>query len=194
MSKRVLVPISRGFEEIEALCVVDILRRAGVEVVLACLEEERTVMGRSGIQVIADQTLSAALAAGPYDLVVLPGGLPNAHALCDDERVIACVQGQLAAGAWVAAICAAPLALQRAGVLEGLRLTSHPSVRDQLPGDRYSEDRVVVDGRVVTSRAAGTALEFAFTLVRLLVGAEAVLLVNAGVLADLGRGDAPGGR
>ncbi len=183
MSKRVLVPISTGFEEIEALTVVDILNRAGATVVLAGLVSG-PVTGRSKITVVPDMDLDAALAAASYDLVVLPGGLPNAYTLRDDPRIVSLLQKSAEADKEVAAICAAPSALEKAGLLAGIKATGHPSCRADLASADYSEDRVVREGRVTTSRAAGTAMEFAFSLVRTLFGEEKVKEVNAGVLAE----------
>ena len=184
MSKKVLIPIATGFEEIECFTAVDILRRAGAAVVLAGAVPS-PIVGRSQIAVLPDVTLDEAAAAGPYDLVVLPGGLPNAYTLRDDPRVIAAVKETAAAGKPVAAICAAPAALEAAGLLAGRTATNHPSCTADLPSATYSEARVVTDDRVITSRAAGTAMEFAFELVRVLFSDEKVQEVNAGVLAKL---------
>jgi 4-methyl-5(b-hydroxyethyl)-thiazole monophosphate biosynthesis len=184
MTKRVLVPIAEGFEEIEALTIVDILRRAGAEVVLAGLGEP-PVVGRSNVSVIPDASLDEALAGAPYDLIVLPGGLPNSHILRDDERISRALAEQKQAGLYVGAICAAPLALDKAGVLDGCPLTGHPTIKGDLPAEGFREDRVVVAGKVLTSRAAGTAMEFAFAIVEELYGPEKVEEVNAGVLARL---------
>ena len=185
MAKRVLVPIATGFEEIEALTVVDILRRAGAEVVLAGITEQRPIDGRSNISVVPDMSFDEALKTGPFDIIVLPGGLPNAYILRDDERVIRALKDQASRGGHVAAICASPVGLDRAGLLEGIRITSHPTVREELPDDNYCEERVVTVSRVMTSRAAGTAMEFAFAIVMELFGPEKVEEVNAGVLAAL---------
>ncbi len=184
MTKRVLVPISAGFEEIEAISVIDILRRAGAEVVVASLLEGK-VTGRSQITLTPDMSLDKALGQAPYDLVVLPGGLPNAYTLRDDPRIVALLQKAAKEGRYTAAICAAPAALEKAGLLKGIFATGHPSCIEDLPSADYLEDRVVVSGKVITSRAAGTALEFAFELVSALFGEEKVREVNAGVLARL---------
>ena len=184
MTKRVLVPLAEGFEEIEAMTVVDILRRADVEVVTAGLQEG-PITGRSAITVVPDTTLDEALTAAGYDMVVCPGGLPGSHYLRDDPRVIGALKRTAEAGGFTAAICAAPLVLDRAGLLDGATQTSHPSVRGELPAEGYLEERVVTSGRVVTSRAPGTAMEFAFTLLRELLGDAAVEEVNQGVLARL---------
>jgi len=184
MIKRVLVPVSRGFEEIEAITIVDILRRAGAEVVLAGVDGDR-VTGRSGITVVPDTSLDDALEKRPYDMIVLPGGLPNAHTLRDDPRIIAGLRRTLAEGGRVGAICAAPLALERAGLLEGRLATSTPGAEKDLVSATYSTDRVVISGPVATSRSAGTAMEFAFALVGELFGGDKVDEVNSGVLARL---------
>jgi protein deglycase len=184
MTRRVLVPISTGFEEIETVTVIDILKRAGAEVVLASLEGDR-VAGRSNITLIADMSLDEALASGGYDLIVLPGGLPNAYTLRDDERIIAAVKAQVSAGGKAAAICAAPLALERAGVLCGKQATCHPGMVDELTSATFTEARVAAAGNITTSRSAGTAMEFAFSLVRDLFGEAKVEEVNTGVLARL---------
>lgn len=184
MAKRVLVPLAEGFEEIEALTVVDILRRGGVEVVTAGLAAG-PVTGRSAIAVLPDTTLDEALAGAEYDMVVCPGGLPGSHYLRDDPRVIGALRRTAEAGGFTAAICAAPLVLDRAGLLAGGCQTSHPSVRDELPAAGYLEERVVTSGKVITSRAPGTAMEFAFTLLGELLGEQAVAEVNQGVLARL---------
>jgi 4-methyl-5(b-hydroxyethyl)-thiazole monophosphate biosynthesis len=185
MTKKVLVPVSKGFEEIEALTAVDILRRAGAQVVLAGCEGEGAVEGRSSIRVVPDTSLEAALAEGPYDLIALPGGLPNAYTLRDDERLQAALKVQAERDGFVAAICAAPVALAEAGLLEGKAKTSHPAVKAEMPSEGYREDRVVVDGRVITSRGPGTAMEFAFALVRALFGEDKVEEVNGPVFARL---------
>ena len=183
MSKSVLVPIAHGFEEIEALTVVDILRRAEARVVLAAVGEGLTVVGRSHISVNAEMTIEEAVKESPYDMLVLPGGLPNAHILRDSPVVQQSIRDHHGTGALIGAICAAPLALAQAGILAGKTVTSHPSVRDQMPAEGYSENRVVWIDRIVTSRAPGTAMEFALSIVARLFGEEKAAAVNEGVLA-----------
>jgi 4-methyl-5(b-hydroxyethyl)-thiazole monophosphate biosynthesis len=167
---KVLVPLAVGFEEMEAVIVVDVLRRAGITVVTASLTDHPTVTGSHDIPLVAETTLDA-IAEDHFDAVVLPGGLPGATNLRDDARVARLVQRTAEQDGWVAAICAAPLALASFGVLRGKRFTSHPSVREplQAAGGEYVEQRVVVDGRTVTSRSPGTAFEFALELVAHLV-------------------------
>ncbi len=163
---KVLVPIAEGFEEMEAVIVVDVLRRADIAVVTAALTSCLTVAGSHGIPMVADTTLDAVL-EDSFDAVALPGGLPGAIHLRDDARVAKLTRGVVERGGWAAAICAAPMALAAFGLLQGKAFTSHPSVRDRLAeaGGTYVEQRVAADGRIVTSRSPGTALEFALALV-----------------------------
>ncbi|MBI5380177.1 MAG: DJ-1/PfpI family protein [Nitrospirae bacterium] len=179
----VLVPLAEGFEEIEAVTVIDILRRAGVEVVVAGLVEG-PVIGRSGIRVAPDCALDE-VSSRAFDMIVLPGGLPGTTHLKEDARIRQLVKEQAARGKYTAAICAAPTVLHAVGLTAGRTLTSHPSVQGTLTESRYLEERVVVDGALITSRAPGTALEFAFALVEILCGKAKAEEVNRGVLARL---------
>jgi 4-methyl-5(b-hydroxyethyl)-thiazole monophosphate biosynthesis len=176
---RVLVPLAEGFEEIEAVTVVDLLRRAGIEVHTASLDGPR-VTGSHGIALVADIALDAAT-ADDYDMIVLPGGMPGAEHLKNDPRVISLLRRFAAEGRYTAAICAAPSVLAHAGLLEECAATSFPGFLDanSAPGIRLRDDAVVVDGKVVTSRGAGTAMEFGLALVELLAGAEARRQVQA---------------
>ncbi len=183
--KRVLMPLAPGFEEIEALTVVDILRRAGAEVTLAGTVEG-PIEGRTSIRVLPDTGLDEAL-EGEYDLIVLPGGGGGTKRLREDPRVLKALKRFNSEKRPIAAICAAPTVLSAAGVTEGRRITCHPGSREGLieRGERVSDGRVVIDGLLVTSQGPGTALEFAFSLVTLLFGKEKAKEVNAGVLARL---------
>jgi 4-methyl-5(b-hydroxyethyl)-thiazole monophosphate biosynthesis len=163
MTHRVLVPLAAGFEEIEAITIVDVLRRAGADVVLAALEPG-IVRGAHGIEVRADTEL-AQIEGESFDMLVLPGGQPGARHLAADARVLDLVRSMHSRGLIVAAICAAPSVLAAAGVLAGVTVTSHPSVRDKLGLAKVDAARSVVrSGRVVTSQGAGTAMEFALEL------------------------------
>lgn len=170
---RVLVPLAEGFEEIEAVTVVDLLRRADIEVHTAALANRR-VTGSHGITVEADLALDDAKAAD-YDMIVLPGGMPGADHLKNDARVLALLREFAAAGRFTAAICAAPGVLAHAGLLKGREATSFPGFLrpDSAPGIRLSESPVVVDGKVVTSRGPGTAIDFSLALIGLLKGETA---------------------
>jgi 4-methyl-5(b-hydroxyethyl)-thiazole monophosphate biosynthesis len=176
----VLVILPEGFEEIEAVTPIDLLRRAGVEVTVASLAENFHVTGRSGLVVHADTTLSAS-ASKPYDLLFLPGG-PGVINLRSDKRVAELVRAQAAAGRWLAAICAAPTVLAAAGLLDGRRYTAHFSVAKELP-HILADQRVVVDGLIITSRGAGTALDFGLMLVEKLVSATKAAEIAVAVAA-----------
>ena len=180
MSKRVLCLLAPGFEEIETLVPVDLLRRAGAEVVLASLDSERTVTGRSGIAVFASAALANVI-NGSFDLLLLPGG-PGVKALRADGRAGRLAAAYVRADRPVAAICAAPTILADAGVLAGKRFTAHFSVYVELP-QALADERVVEDGLLITSRGAGTALEFGLALVRRLYGASVAEEVAKSIMA-----------
>ena len=168
MSK-VLIPLAQGCEEIEAVTVIDILRRADIEVVVAGLTAGPVTCSR-GTVIVPDVTLDDVMAES-FDMIVLPGGMPGAEHLKNDQRILELLRKLADAGKFVAAICAAPMALHAAGLLQHRTATSFPGVLDQLPGSHtYSSEAVVVDGNIVTSRGPGTAMDFALTLVELLAG------------------------
>lgn len=181
--KKVLLILHRGFEELEAVAPLDLLRRAGFDVTSASAQAELLVEGGRGIKVQADRPLDECLRER-YDLIVLPGG-PGIPALRKDARVLDLVRRAHSEGVPLAAICAAPLLLADAGVAAGHTVTSFPGVRAEVEGraKAYSEDRVVVDGKVITSRGAGTAEEFALALVGYLEGKEAAEKVRKSVVA-----------
>ena len=181
--KKVLVALAPGFEEIETITVVDILRRAGARVVLAATEEG-PVEGSRGVSVLPD-TLIDQVSDSDFDLVVLPGGQPGTNNLLKNAKVNAIIKNMHKAQKQVAAICAAPIVLHAAGILKGVAVTSHPSVQEQLTDTQYSDDRVVVDGHIVTSRSPGTALEFALKLVEILYDKDRMDTVNKAVMARL---------
>jgi len=168
--KKVLLPLAAGFEEIETVTVVDVLRRAGLEVVTAGIGEG-SLEGSRKVRVVPDMTLEQALQQD-FDALVLVGGQPGVNNLRADARVLALVCRMNQAHKIIGAICAAPLILRDAGIIAGLRLTSHPGVEKDLSGCDYSEERVVIDEHLVTSRGPGTSMEFAFTLVKMLVSQE----------------------
>jgi 4-methyl-5(b-hydroxyethyl)-thiazole monophosphate biosynthesis len=176
-AKTTLVILGKGFEEIEALAPVDLLRRAGVECTTASCEGDRMVLGRSGIRVEAD-TLLDEVAGRTFDCLVVPGG-PGTMALRQDPRVLDLVRAHHGEDKLIGAICAAPVVLLDAGVLPGIRYTGHASILLELP--EIQEQAVVVDGRVLTSRGAGTAVEFALALVAMLVGQEQADAVAASI-------------
>jgi len=162
--------LAPGFEEIEAMSVVDTLRRAGVTVVLAGLHDG-PVEAAHGVKVIPDCGIDE-LAAEDFDAVILPGGYPGYVNLGADARVLALVRTVFEAGKIVAAICGAPVILGRLGIVKGKRATIFPGKESDLTDAKPVRDPVVVDGTVVTSQGPGTALEFAITLAELLVGVQ----------------------
>lgn len=165
----VLAILAEGFEEIEATSPIDLLRRAGVEVTVAALADGIHVTGRSGLTMHADTTLTA-VEAQTYDCLFLPGG-PGVKHLRADPRVRPLVLRHQAADRWLAAICAAPTVLHDAGLLAGRRYTAHPSVANELPFIR-ADERVVADGKILTSRGAGTALDFGLLLIEKLISTD----------------------
>lgn len=168
----VLVPLAQGCEELEAVTIIDLLRRAQIEVVTAGLTGE-AVRGSRGTVLIPDMTLDEALSRD-YDMVVLPGGLPGATNLEQDDRVIGLLKRMAGNKKYTAAICAAPKVLATAGILEGKHATCYPNTIDsnKFPGIRFDDLPVVTDGRVVTSRGPGTAMDFSLELIGLLAGKE----------------------
>jgi protein deglycase len=157
-----LVILADGFEELEALAPVDLMRRAEIEVTVVTLSENRHATGRSGITVHGDAALSA-VHARLFDLVFLPGGA-GVKNLRADARVLDLIRLHHAADRWLAAICAAPTVLNDCGLLTGKRYTAHFSVAHELP-TILSAERIVTDGKITTSRGAGTAVEFGLHLV-----------------------------
>jgi 4-methyl-5(b-hydroxyethyl)-thiazole monophosphate biosynthesis len=176
----VLVFLADGFEEIEAVAPVDLLRRAGALVTTAAVGDGIHVTGRSGVTIHSDAT-SSAVEGTEFDCVLVPGG-PGVARLRTDAGVMARLRRQSASGGWIAAICAAPVVLKDAGVLGGRRHTAHFSVASELPDARVAE-RVVVDGRLITSRGAGTAFEFGLAVVAALFSAEKAAEVARSVSA-----------
>lgn len=180
MKKRVLCLLFPGFEEIETIAPVDLLRRAGVEVVVASLTGEKLVKGRCDITVQADALLTE-VGEQEFDLFLIPGG-PGIKAVRADGRAAKLARSFTDAGKPVAAICAAPTVLHDAGLLTGRRFTSHAGVQSELPATLLQE-RVVEDANLITSRGAGTSIDFGLALVRRLCGDAAVAEVSKGIMA-----------
>lgn len=166
----VLVPLAQGCEELEAITITDLLTRAGIHVVTAGLDDQIVTASR-GIQLVPDMTLEQALQQD-YDMIVLPGGLPGADHLNNDKRIQTIVKQMAAENKYIAAICAAPKVLATAGLLTHRKATSFPGVIDcmGIEGLDYRPEAVVIDGKIVTSRGPGTAMDFALTLIELLLG------------------------
>lgn len=167
---RVLVPLAQGCEELEAVTIIDLLRRAGIDVTSASLDEQ-PVRASRGTVLIADTTLAAALQQD-YDMIVLPGGLPGADHLNQDPRIQQLLTTMAAQDKFTAAICAAPKVLASAGLLDGKRATAFPGTLEKLnlPNTALDSTAVVQDGKVITSKGPGTAMDFALTLIENLAG------------------------
>ena len=176
----VLAILPEGFEETEAVTPIDLLRRAGVEVTVAALAEGIHVTGRTQLTLHADTTLTA-VADRTFDMIFLPGG-PGVKHLRADLRIRPLVTKQAADDRWLAAICAAPAVLHDAQLLKGRRFTAHFSIANEVP-NILSEERVVIDGKLITSRGAGTALDFGLALVEKLVSAAKRQEVAASICA-----------
>jgi 4-methyl-5(b-hydroxyethyl)-thiazole monophosphate biosynthesis len=179
---RVLVPLAQGCEELEAITVIDLLRRAEIEVVTAGLETGPVTASR-GTRLIPDRVLDDVIDES-FDMIVLPGGQPGSDNLRDDPRIARLLRRASDAGAYTAAICAAPKVLGAAGLLDGKRATSFPGVLDasKFTQTQLLDEPVVVDGKLITSRGPGTAMDFALELIALLAGEERLHAVEKGLV------------
>jgi len=178
---KVVVPLAEGFEEIEFSTIVDILRRAGIDVTTAGLKEG-IVNGAHGIRVTPD-TLIDKVSADNFDVIILPGGNPGFVNLGKSEKVLKLVKEMYDRNKYVTAICGAPSVLAKAGVIQGKRATIFPGMEDTLTGAQCSDERVVIDGRIITSQGPGTAMEFTVKLVEVLAGKSKAEEVTREVLA-----------
>ena len=160
-----------GFEEIEGLAVVDLLRRAGFTCDIVALSDAEIVTGSHDIRIGTDRRFSETDFSS-YHPVILPGGLKGTDALKADERVLSLLQQMHAAGKLTAAVCAAPTVLAKAGLLEGRRATCHPGAETMLAGADFRTDDVVCDGTIITSRGAGTTIPFALAIITYLASEE----------------------
>ena len=165
---KVLIPLADGVEEMEAVIPIDMFRRAGWEVVSAGMTGE-VVKASRGVRLVSDK-LWKDVKPSSFDILVLPGGAKGAEFLSTHKGILDAVRDFVKAGKIVAAICAGPLVLQAAGVLEGKQATCHPAVTSRMKVARMLDDPVVVDGKIVTSRGAGTAFEFALALIEMVDG------------------------
>lgn len=169
---RVLVPLAQGCEELEAITITDLLVRAGIEVITAGLDDQPVTASR-GTQLIPKTNISEILNE-TYDLVVLPGGLPGADHLRDDKRIQALLKNHAQKDKYIAAICAAPKALASAGLLQNKKATAYPGTLEKLNNDKIEicNSAIEIDGKIITSRGPGTAMDFALTLIELLEGSD----------------------
>ena len=177
---QVAVLLADGFEEVEAMAIVDILRRADITVVIAGLHAGYIESARH-VKVIPDTAIDA-IRADNFDMLVLPGGQPGADNLNADTRVKDLIREFYDKGKLTGAICAAPYVLANAGILEGRRATSYPTYKDRLKNAIYQDENVVMDGQVLTSRGPGTALHFGIAIVEKLVGLERAEAIKEAML------------
>lgn len=181
MTQRILVPIADGTEEMEAVVIIDVLRRAGADLTVASVGELQVTASR-GVKLVADTRIDACREA-VFDLIVLPGGIPGAEHLRDSSVLIDLLRRQRAEERWTGAICAAPaVVLAHHGLLDS-KATCHPNFVDQLPDTSLADQPVVVAGRCVTSQGAGTAMAFALKLVELLFDRPTAESVAVGMVA-----------
>jgi protein deglycase len=178
MDKKTLIILADGFEEVEAVTPVDYLRRAGIKVVMAAIGKNTAVMGSHSISFTADTTLETMKKQGElnpdgWDCVIIPGGMPGSKNLAACTLVGDFLKKISGKGKMIAAICAAPaVVLAPLGLLEGKRFTCYPGMEQGLTSGIWTEDKVVSDGALITSRSAGTAAEFTFALIRILAGGD----------------------
>lgn len=179
----VLVPLAEGFEEIEAVALIDVMRRGGIEVSVCSLNENLDVTGAHEIVVKAETSIDG-VTSDDIDMIVLPGGWGGTNRLAVDENVQNLLKSMDAKGKEIGAICAAPFALDAAGVLKG-DFTCYPSVEEKIRTEGYqgAARQVVHEGNVMTSRGPGTAICFALQIIKNLVGEEKYAQVREGVLA-----------
>lgn len=170
---KVLVPMAPGCEELEAVTIIDLLRRADIEVITASLDDEPVTCSR-GTTICADSYLGDVLNTD-FDLMVLPGGLPGADNLNADPRIHQLITRLSNQGKYIAAICAAPKVLVENGILDGKKATAYPGSLSALDTSKIelNEDAIQIDGKVITSRGPGTAMDFTLTLIEVLLGKDA---------------------
>ncbi len=177
----ILIPLAKGFEEIEAVTCINVLRRAGIQVAVASVEEDLQVLGSRNIIVMADTNIGQ-INAEELEGIVLPGGMPGATNLQDSAQVIEITQKLAKKGKLVAAICAAPIVLERAGVINSKKATSYPGFEQEMGSCTYHEQDVVVDGNIITARGPGIAMAFAIELIKYLKGTESADSLIKGML------------
>ncbi|MDD2356407.1 MAG: DJ-1/PfpI family protein [Thiovulaceae bacterium] len=179
----VLIPLATGFEEIEAISIIDVIRRAGVEVIIGSVDGQSEVRGAHGVTIKTDKSIKD-ISADALDMIVLPGGWGGTKILAEDAKVQTLLREMDAKGKHIGAICAAPFALDKAGVLKE-KYTCYPSVEKQINNNGYdSSKKIISDKNILTSRGPATALCFGLEIVKILVGEETKQNVKEGLLAD----------
>ena len=184
-TKKALVLIAEGAEEMETVIAVDVLRRGKIETTLASVSDDTGMVIKCSrdVKIQADATLKDAISKGPYDVIVLPGGLKGAQTLASSSAVKEALTEQNASGCLIAAVCAAPTALKAHEIGKGKAITSYPAFKKDLDGYyNYSDERVVVDGNLVTSQGPGTCFDFALKIVELLLDKDTADKIQEGLL------------
>lgn len=179
----VLIPLAQGCEELESVTLINILRRAEITVVTASLSDNMKITASRGVRLMTDTTLETVI-YDDFDMIILPGGQPGTDNLNQDPHVHAILKRLYQSGKAIAAICAAPLVLAHAGLLDGKTATSFPSVLTpaEWPNITLSEAPIIIDGQIFTSRGPGTAIDFALTIVEHLKGADTRHTVEASLV------------
>ena len=176
----ILIPISNGFEEIEAISIIDICRRANIKVTVAGVEDLE-IIGAHGVKIISDEKIEN-ISTDNFDMIVLPGGLPNAFTLAENSKVQSLLKEFKDKNKRIAAICAAPYALHKAGVLNK-NYTCYPSFEKKIKEEGYlANEDIVIDNNVITSRGPSTAMVFALEIVKILCDEEIYTEVKDGLL------------
>ena len=162
--KKILVPLATGFEEIEFVSIVDVLRRADLDVTIASISKDLNIKGAHAIEIKADLSLIT-LTTEVFDAIILPGGMPGTTNLLKSTALLETIRTHFNNSKLIGAICAAPWVLDAAGILAGRKATIYPGMKDKIPSACHTPSRVVVDKNIVTGQGPGTAIEFALTLV-----------------------------
>ena len=179
----ILIPLATGFEEIEAVSLIDVLRRAELNVIVASLQNNLQVTGANQISVVADRTIDG-ITSDDIDMILLPGGWGGTDILATDDNVQTLLKDMNKKNKFIGAICAAPYALKSAGLLPD-NFTCYPGAKDSIRDEGYTEAKQVVeDGNIITSRGPGTALCFGLYLVKKFAGEKMYQDLKAGLLAD----------
>lgn len=181
--KTVLIPLAEGCEELEAVTLIDILRRAEIEVITASLTEYQQITASRGVRLVADTTLDLVI-DDEFDMLILPGGQPGTNNLDADPRIHALLKRLYHDKKWIGAICAAPMVLAHSGLLNGLKISCYPGTLEptEWPEVQLSNDAVVCDTKVITSRGPGTAISFALMIIEKLMDETTRKQVEAGLV------------
>jgi 4-methyl-5(b-hydroxyethyl)-thiazole monophosphate biosynthesis len=178
---KILVPFADGSEEMETVIIVDTLRRATLSVTSVALGNSRTITASRGVVLVADALLGE-IRPDTFDAIVLPGGAGGTQAMINCPELLSTLRQFMDAGKLIGAVCAAPLALQAAGILHGRKVTCHPAVADQLTQTSRQTERVVQDRNLITSQGPGTTIEFALAVIAELLDAESAATVAGGLI------------